>query len=319
LDNQRTYSDSLIAQIRKNLTRTSYKFITFPKLLFLCGKKFDREIIGDYAKTNRGVINNYIQARTENIFCILSEDCWDNKLLNEIDLLTFEEFLAEVSDLILLFVESMGSACELGAFSFKETSFCKKLLIVLDRKYENDESFINQGPIAKAKKHKSKVIYVDYDKALLMDRQIKTEIEKIIESSKILSHFNTRIINKDEKKIELNSFLIEIFEIIKLFQPIGHADIVELYKKIKGFNNFEFVKSNKKIFRNKILPYYILIFLKGAKLIEQDDNNNYTVPMKFMSQSDLLMFSFANTAMNRTRSRILARKFKYCDTYNGSK
>ena len=74
-------------------------------------------------------------------------------------MLTFEEFLAEVSDVIVLFVESPGSFCELGAFSYAEKLFSDKLIIVIDEKYKGDKSFIITGPTAKAEKDGAKIIY----------------------------------------------------------------------------------------------------------------------------------------------------------------
>ena len=52
---------------------------------------------------------------------------WEDRFDNSIDLLIFEEFLAEVSDSIILFVESPGSFCELGAFPRCRQDLCANL------------------------------------------------------------------------------------------------------------------------------------------------------------------------------------------------
>ncbi len=44
---------------------------------------------------------------------VLSEQLWEDGFDSTIDLLTFEDFLAEVSDAIILFVESPGSFANL--------------------------------------------------------------------------------------------------------------------------------------------------------------------------------------------------------------
>lgn len=62
------------------------------------------------------------------------------------DLLQFEADLALISDLIILFSESFGSAAELGAFAIiKQIS--QKLLLVLDDKNYNENSFVKLGPV----------------------------------------------------------------------------------------------------------------------------------------------------------------------------
>ena len=113
----RIYSEKTINSIRSHLEKNESKFITYPKFVFLCGKAID----GQYEKTNRGILDNYLKKQSEDIFIVLSEQLWEDGFDSNIDLLTFEEFLAEISDAIILFCESPGSYCELGAFAY-----CKK-------------------------------------------------------------------------------------------------------------------------------------------------------------------------------------------------
>lgn len=63
------------------------------------------------------------------------------------ELVTFENDIAQLSDLVLLFSESPGSFTELGVFaSHKEIA--KKTLVVIQQKYLGKDSFIAKGPIA---------------------------------------------------------------------------------------------------------------------------------------------------------------------------
>lgn len=84
---------------------------------------------------------------------------WEDDFNDSIDLLIFEEFLAEVSDAIVLFVESPGSFCELGAFAYADALFSDKLIIVMDEKYRRSKSFIATGPVLKASENGSKIVY----------------------------------------------------------------------------------------------------------------------------------------------------------------
>lgn len=114
--------------MKSHLDNDTNKFITYPNS-FLCGAAYSEN---DYDKTNRGVIDKYLKSKSDDIFIVLSERLWEDSFDSNIDLLTFEEFLAEVSDAIILFVESPGSFCELGAFAYAEKLFSDKLIIVID-------------------------------------------------------------------------------------------------------------------------------------------------------------------------------------------
>ena len=130
-------------------------------------------------------------------------------------MLTFEEFLAEVSDCIILFVESPGSFCELGAFSYADKLFSDKLAIIIDKQYEGSESFIITGPTAKARKDGSDIIYASLNgTGLLFSDELRGYVEKVINrfQSKRDS-LNKRKPNSEEDKVLLNSFIIELFEL----------------------------------------------------------------------------------------------------------
>ena len=62
------------------------------------------------------------------------------------DFLSLESDIAQISTLILLFSESFGSAAELGAFAMVD-EITRKLLVVIDDKRYNENSFIKLGPL----------------------------------------------------------------------------------------------------------------------------------------------------------------------------
>ena len=73
------------------------------------------------------------------------------------DILTFEAHIAQISELIVLFSESFGSAAELGAFSMVP-DISHRLLVVIDDDNYHANSFISLGPIrALENKFKSSV------------------------------------------------------------------------------------------------------------------------------------------------------------------
>ena len=62
------------------------------------------------------------------------------------DLLTFEMDVAQISQLILLFCESVGSYAELGSFCIEREITQRLLVVVDDNKYQLD-SFVRWGPL----------------------------------------------------------------------------------------------------------------------------------------------------------------------------
>ena len=62
------------------------------------------------------------------------------------DILSFESDIAQLSELIVLFSESFGSAAELGAFSMVP-EIALRLLVVIDDRHYAIQSFITLGPV----------------------------------------------------------------------------------------------------------------------------------------------------------------------------
>ena len=129
-------------------------------VIFVCGGETDSppELIksrrdalmricmtGDFAKFS------FMKAEDVNVFAPKE---------NYKDLLRFESDIAQISGLILLFTESAGSFAELGAFSMEE-EITKRLLVVIDDKYYNEDSFIKWGPVSYLENaHGDEAVYV---------------------------------------------------------------------------------------------------------------------------------------------------------------
>jgi hypothetical protein len=82
------------------------------------------------------------------------------------DLLSFESHIAQICELVMLFSESEGSLCELGAFVM-EPEIARKMLIVIMRKYYDEESFVRLGPVqAQINKYGQQSVFVLDDATL---------------------------------------------------------------------------------------------------------------------------------------------------------
>ncbi len=309
MQQQFIYTKAIIDELKKHLASESFKYVYYPKFIFLCGKGVDPRTPEKYYESNRGIIEQYILAKAPNTHIVLSERLWENGFLSEIDLLTFEEFLAEISDCIIIFVESMGSSCELGAFTFQETLFMDKLILILNQKYRNDDSFINHGPVEKAKNGKVPVIYADLEGALLSSRELIHETDTLLKSMQQKCALNKRQVNpKTTSNISLGSFIVEILELIRLLQPVSKEDLVYVYKQIKDLSSFEFVKRDGKQFSSRIHLSYLLKLLVKVNVIKQENN---LFALGNLNNSSNLLFTFSPASLSRNRCRILSRRYKY--------
>jgi hypothetical protein len=73
------------------------------------------------------------------------------------ELLELEEYLADLSDVIILFVESPGSIAELGAFAASDTVRPKILTVI--NSFHAGKSFIADGPIRRLKSADPPLVY----------------------------------------------------------------------------------------------------------------------------------------------------------------
>lgn len=94
------------------------------------------------------------------------------------DLATYERFLAEQSDLVVIIPSSPGSFCELGYFSMIQ-EICVKTIIFLDRNFQKSKSYIMDGPVSSARNKRAHIKRIDYSNIDGAWKVVKSEIEKI--------------------------------------------------------------------------------------------------------------------------------------------
>lgn len=76
------------------------------------------------------------------------------------DLMTFEEDIASISSLVIIFLESAGSLVELGIFCTKPDLFKKLIIIAPQEKVSSEDSFIYLGPIENIRKKEETAICI---------------------------------------------------------------------------------------------------------------------------------------------------------------
>lgn len=107
-------------------------------VLFLCG---------GLESPRRAELAQYLHRHAGDLFVFFAEDVWEHvKALQGANALAMETQLARLADILVVIVESPGTFAELGAFAALG-ELRAKLLPILDRSYQDHQSFINTGPI----------------------------------------------------------------------------------------------------------------------------------------------------------------------------
>jgi len=185
--------------------------------------------------------------------------------------------------------------------------FSKRYSMINDHK----ESFINNGPIAKAISLKIPVIYADLGGPLLSSNTLIKEVDAALARMRQRTPENLRSITPfSNNGISLRSFIVEIIELIQLLQPVTSEELISVYKKLKDLASFSLVKQDGSKFSRKIEIAYLLQLLVVVGII-QTDGHYFSSNEPHNSTNILFNFSYESRSRNRTRSRILARRFHY--------
>jgi len=161
-----------------HLRRTKYPFRKLDPVIFLCGAA---------ASKGRDAIRDYLAKHTPDLDVFYAEKVWEQiASLGERDALQMEEDLAKLADLVIVIVESPGTLTELGAFSLSP-GLRKKLLPIVDQRYQQDSSFISNGPLRwiDAESVFRPTIYTTLAMVLSSIDQIEERINRIPESRSI--------------------------------------------------------------------------------------------------------------------------------------
>lgn len=165
--------------ISKKIRDDIYKpAFTFKTTIFLCGADINQ----------KDKIRHQIAQALKSQFwfdIVFPEDIFDELLYSSKtkDLLSLEGLLAESVDAVVIIPESPGSFAELGAFANDE-KLRRKLICVVDKKYQKKKSFINQGPLKLVKKENSfGLVFIDSKEVTYEVNKLLTALKKMKKAS----------------------------------------------------------------------------------------------------------------------------------------
>jgi predicted transcriptional regulator len=210
-----------------------------PGFILLCGGKYDagntnslsaRDQLLKYLPIQNSRLCNNIEL-AEDI-----NDWWRDGTYS--DLITFEQDIAELAGLIVIFLESAGAIAELGAFS-QVKSIQQKLLVFVDTEHKNQESFISLGPIAFLKHFFPDSVraykWIDHnsDKANALDTLLMEDcIDEIAED------IHTSYADKDHEAVfvptNVRHQMLLVCDVLDLMLALTPSEIVDILSYFKA-------------------------------------------------------------------------------------
>lgn len=231
-------------------------------------------------------------------------------LLRDLDLLELESFIADLSDAVLLYDESPGTVCELGAFAMSDP-IRQIMTVAIPEKYKGDASFVINGPVRHIERESashplSSVIYLDIECPFSSD-ELSTYFVQLRDNAK---KQNDRRINKDPNNVYLDSMCREFLDLISVFAPLSDGDLTDIYKQYKSFESFSTCSKTFANVPGSIGSKAVIAFLAATGLI---DYENGIIEMKGRIPSYFMFNASKASRVAEIRARVLAAKRKRYD------
>jgi hypothetical protein len=231
--------ESLLAFAR-SVKVSQCRILNTPDLILLCGGPTDQKHAGPPYQSVRDYFFQYIKANHPEIAKRLRlaeeiNDWFDQGVFT--DLLELEEYLADLSDVIILFVESPGSIAELGAFAASDT-VRPKILTVINSLHPG-RSFIADGPIRRLRSADARLVH-SFEWNSEADRiNDETNIETFQDLSQVLSQvlLERKQAARKERKLNLKSPGHAMLAIADLIDIIGITSNREISDCLKALDN----------------------------------------------------------------------------------
>ncbi|AWB52293.1 retron St85 family effector protein [Pasteurella multocida] len=214
--------EDYIIEIFENYDISQFKILLTNQKVFICGGQ-----VSDKSPPFLSFRHYFIEKIncSSDLKIILAEK-FNDYFKEYSDLLTFEDDIARIASIVIIFLESPGSLVELGIFISKPDFYNKLLILAPYDEVRNEDSFIYLGPLEHIKKkHPNSVsIYpwsIDTLNNCLSELEEHSKDLLFILKDKLKTQDNTRKFNeKDSSHI---TFLIA--EIIRVFYPLNLDDI----------------------------------------------------------------------------------------------
>ncbi|RZO62394.1 MAG: hypothetical protein EVA89_09155 [Sandaracinaceae bacterium] len=198
--------DSLLGRLR----RPKYRFRNLRPVYFICG---------GFGSPRRDEIAEYLRKEKPDALVFYADDAWNHLVQSRTDLnaLEMESVFAQLSDCVLIVVESPGTFAEVGAFSLSP-DLRRKTLAVTNREFRDHPSFLNTGPLNWIARDSSfgGPIHADFGSVL-------DSIDQILERLARVKHRRTAEVIDICAAPKLLQLLIA--DIVGIFGPVSVAEV----------------------------------------------------------------------------------------------
>jgi hypothetical protein len=140
------------------------------------------------------------------------------------DLLTLENLLAQSVSAVLILVQSPGTFAELGAFS-NHPQLKNKLIVVMDPRYQNTQSFVNTGPIRHLRKGTSS--HVIYEKMEI--KSLDNLTKAVVVAAREIGQANPPTINLTNPIACYEFYLALIY----VLEPVPKSSVLDLTRVLQ--------------------------------------------------------------------------------------
>jgi hypothetical protein len=201
-------------------------------VLFVCGGP----VAGD---SMRAEFIKWAKIALPDFKVLLAEDAFKEALFHDppkfINLAVFEKLIAEISDVILIFPESAGSLAEVGYFSAIE-GVRNKILVVNDRRYEAEDSFVTLGPVSaiNAESFLQPALHVCSPGLGIDFSPLEKRLGRIKDRSKVRRKL---IQHQYFRKLDYGQQLCVLFEIIRILRAVTKEGLSRAIKNAYGRPN----------------------------------------------------------------------------------
>lgn len=210
-----------------------------PLFIFPCGGSEDshpsRKLLRDYIRKSKGLCN---------VVCLTAEDLANQNVLEGLSLVQQEAMLADICDWIIVFAESVGSFCELGAFTALP-HIADITSVAVDRRYQGQHSYLLDGPVREVASRDSRlshVFYLDLNNPMTCP-ELEASLSGLRDAVKFEYGFdpakNRKPFNMPGGEVKVGSLVHEFLDLFQLLGPMTADEVIESYCGIMGFASEE--------------------------------------------------------------------------------
>lgn len=245
-DTPRSSIYKVLDSFKKSVSKKKgiYKPDDLKRFVFLCGGNINENKVSARRTAIKGFADKYLT----NAHFFYAEKLFDELRGYEHkgNLLDIEHEISDLSDIILIILESPSAFCELGAFS--DITLRDKLIVINDSKYINTKSFINHGPLLAIKEQPngaSRIISYNMSEdgkhstdAIGDTFKLLHDILKRRDSSQSAASYIDFILCDPKEHFDKNSIRF-IHDLVYLTGPIRRAELIDILLMLFGKGDYK--------------------------------------------------------------------------------